>query len=300
MKLRRVGPLALLTLALASVGPTLACTGSLNSQGYTVDAFSYTFNSSSGTVAAAASGIRYQAANQRDSVCGSMGLVGSSAQYQTRAAHLELWVFSNPFQSGMSGYQLLVSPTVQLSMTANQVSMPMPPANYVPYGGSYATGNVTALAQVPPGAWWPTAFLFDDQTGQAFTWANATQPTNVVGSQPPPPSSSVSPQVGLWWNPNESGSGYALDFKHGVLVVTIYSYKSTGEPQWYLAAGPLNGNVFTATLDKYALGQCISCAYRSAAPIGNDGAITITFTSATSGTVQLPGGRVTTIQPQAF
>ena len=34
--------------------------------------------------------------------------------------------------------------------------------------------------------------------------------------------------------------------------------------------------------------------------MGNDGGMTITFTSPASATLQLPGGRVTQIQPQAW
>ena len=48
-------------------------------------------------------------------------------------------------------------------------------------------------------------------------------------------------------------------------------------------------------------GQCISCPY-SGPPqeIGNDGDVTIQFSSPTSATMYLPGGRVTYIQPEAF
>jgi hypothetical protein len=111
----------------------------------------------------------------------------------------------------------------------------------------------------------------------------------------------VTPQVGLWWNPDESGSGYALDYKHGVLVVTIYSYKTDGSAQWYLSSGPVVDNVFTASLDKYTNGQCISCSYtgRPSGPT-SEGTMTITFTSPSSATVRLPGGRVFQIQPQPF
>jgi hypothetical protein len=49
--------------------------------------------------------------------------------------------------------------------------------------------------------------------------------------------------------------------------------------------------VFTATLDKYTGGQCISCGYMAPALSGNDGTITITFTSPTTATADLPGGR---------
>jgi hypothetical protein len=107
-----------------------------------------------------------------------------------------------------------------------------------------------------------------------------------VGPATPP---ALAPQIGLWWNPDEPGSGYALDYKHGVLVVTVYSYTSAGAAQWYLASGPLSGAVFSATLDKYSGGQCIACTLAvKPALVGNDGIITITFSSPTSATVSLP------------
>jgi len=40
--------------------------------------------------------------------------------------------------------------------------------------------------------------------------------------------------------------------------------------------------------------------YQKPAMMGNDGGMTITFTSPTTATVQLPGGRVTSIQPEAW
>jgi len=108
------------------------------------------------------------------------------------------------------------------------------------------------------------------------------------------------PVAGLWWNADETGSGYALDVKHGVLVVTLYSYTAAGAPIWYLASGPIINNVFTATLDKYRDGQCIACAYKPTTPNGNDGTVSITFTSNTSATMTLPGGRTFAITPQPF
>jgi hypothetical protein len=112
------------------------------------------------------------------------------------------------------------------------------------------------------------------------------------------------PATGLWWNPNESGSGYNVQVQHGVLVVTMYSYSNMGDPVWYIASGPMNnagsGVTVSGTLDKYRSGQCASCMYQLPSSMGNDGGITITFTSPTAATVQLPGGRVTQIQPEAW
>jgi len=108
------------------------------------------------------------------------------------------------------------------------------------------------------------------------------------------------PQTGQWWNPNESGTGYNLDIHNGVLVATVFSYKTNGDSEWYLAGGPMSADQrqFSGRLDKFRNGQCISCPYPGLPTnVGNDGAIFINFITETSATVQLPGGRVTTIQP---
>jgi hypothetical protein len=132
----------------------------------------------------------------------------------------------------------------------------------------------------------------------ATNFAGATG--SVVAVAAPPPAAFV-PIDGVWANTAENGRGFALGFKHGVLIVAIYAYLPDGTAQWYLASGPVVNNVFTATLDKYVGGQCISCVYTGPPMVtGNDGAITITFTSNTSATVNLPGGRVTQIAPFQF
>jgi len=103
------------------------------------------------------------------------------------------------------------------------------------------------------------------------------------------------PRIGLWGNTQEGGSGYMIDIQNGTLVLTAYSYLSSGPSEWYLASGPLtnNGHNVSATLDKYTGGQCISCTSRPASLAGNDGSITMTFVSETVATLVLPGGRTT-------
>lgn len=112
------------------------------------------------------------------------------------------------------------------------------------------------------------------------------------------------PSNGLWWNPDESGTGYNIQVQHGVAVMTMYSYMPTGDSIWYLGVGTLaasGSNVtISGTLDRYRGGQCASCTYMHPTMTGNDGSYTVTFTSPTSATMQLPGGRTTRIQPQAW
>jgi hypothetical protein len=70
-----------------------------------------------------------------------------------------------------------------------------------------------------------------------------------------------------------------------------------------LLAGALteNGTKLVATLDKYRGGQCAGCPY-TGRPVsgGNDGVVTIQFTSATAGTITFPSGRAVPIEPENF
>ena len=144
--------------------------------------------------------------------------------------------------------------------------------------------------------------MIDDGTQvmrlSGYTMPGGAQTTGATAVLP------FTPFTGMWWNPDESGTGYNLQVQHGVMVVTMFSYTSSGDPVWYYAPGRLvsNGNTITmmATLDRYRGGQCASCAYSRPAVAGSDGTMTVVFTSPSSATIQLPGGRTTAIQPQPW
>ncbi len=114
--------------------------------------------------------------------------------------------------------------------------------------------------------------------------------------------SAFTARTGHWNNPAESGTGYNIDIQDGVLVVTIFSYKPNGDSEWYISSGPMSASQSTYTGSLLAVrgGQCISCAYTAPSSTINSGSIVITFTSETSATVLLPGGRMTTIRPFNF
>lgn len=147
--------------------------------------------------------------------------------------------------------------------------------------GSLPTDGVTAITR--------TGGTIQNR---ATNFAGQSASVTAVG-----PAAAIIPLAGVWWNPGESGSGFGLDYQNGTLLVEVYAFLAGGASQWYLAAGPVTNNVFTATLDKYVGGQCISCAYSGeGTKVGNDGQITITFTSPTTATADLPGGRHIPIQ----
>lgn len=113
------------------------------------------------------------------------------------------------------------------------------------------------------------------------------------------------PFSGLWWNPGESGTGYLLQVQRGVVVVVMFSYAPSGDPVWYYWSGPLSGTAsgrvaISGALERYRGGQCPSCSYVPPSVAGRDGAFSIDFSSPTSATMSLPGGRVTHIRPQGW
>jgi len=138
----------------------------------------------------------------------------------------------------------------------------------------------------------------------ATNFAGASASVQAAPATPGGPPVALVPEKGLWWNPAEDGTGYNFDIKHGVLVMSMFTYEAGGHSEWYVAAGPLtdNGTKFNSTLDNYRNGQCLSCAFtgKPTANVGAGGNISITFTSPTSAVVTLPGGRVSPIQPQVF
>jgi len=138
----------------------------------------------------------------------------------------------------------------------------------------------------------------------ATNFAGASASVQAAPATPGGPPVALVPEKGLWWNPAEDGTGYNFDIKHGVLVMSMFTYESSGHSEWYVASGPLtdNGTTFNSTLDNYRNGQCLSCAFtgKPTANVGAGGNISITFTSPTSAVVTLPGGRVSPIQPQVF
>ncbi len=114
--------------------------------------------------------------------------------------------------------------------------------------------------------------------------------------------SAFTPRTGHWYSAAENGTGYNIDIQDGQMVVTVYSYKTNGETEWYIATGSMTSgqSSFVGTIGKFRNGPCISCAYVTPITAGNDGTITITFQSETSATVSKPGGRVSNIRPLNF
>jgi len=99
------------------------------------------------------------------------------------------------------------------------------------------------------------------------------------------------PESGFWWNPNESGSGYAIEIQDNFLFVALYVYDVDGNPTWYTAGATLEGNaLFNGELHYTYNGSCIDCNYTAPITIlGQRGPITINFITETTATIQFEG-----------
>lgn len=110
------------------------------------------------------------------------------------------------------------------------------------------------------------------------------------------------PESGLWWNPAEDGRGYTIEIQDNVLVILVYGYDTNGTSAFFLGAGSMVGNSsWSATLDGYTNGQCLTCVYqgRPTALVGAGGAASIIFDTETRARLTL-GGRVIPIERHNF
>jgi hypothetical protein len=123
---------------------------------------------------------------------------------------------------------------------------------------------------------------------------NAGQNRGVVsvpGSQVCAPQA---PQTGWWWNPNESGRGFAIEVQGRHLFYAAFLYDETGRATWSIAAGntSLDGSLFAGDLLAFRGGQSLAGAYKAPAPAQKVGSVLLTFSNALTGTILWPGGSV--------
>ena len=93
------------------------------------------------------------------------------------------------------------------------------------------------------------------------------------------PARAYTPESGVWWNPNEPGTGILIEIQDNFLFAAAYTYDSAGRPIWYTSAGFLDGNArFTGVLDAFNGGNCPGCPYRpNREDLGAGGPISILF-----------------------
>ncbi len=74
----------------------------------------------------------------------------------------------------------------------------------------------------------------------------------------------IKAESGYWWNPAESGRGYAIEIQDKIVFMTVYAYAGdddpdSGSPHWFTVSGELQGNAIESELVLNEQGQCLGC-----------------------------------------
>ena len=171
-------------------------------------------------------------------------------------------------------------------------------------GGQTLTGAWQAPAvQVASGG--NLSIAFSDARHGVLTWAGGSVPIQRFEFAPNglnlPPSASQ-PETGWWWNPSEGGRGFSMEIQGSLMFIAGYMYDSSGNPIWYIPEGTLlTPTSYQGVWTQYAGGQTLSGPYQAPTVInGSVGALTIQFSSSTTGVMTLPDGRQILIERFRF
>jgi hypothetical protein len=185
----------------------------------------------------------------------------------------------------------------------------------VSLGGSYFAGDFYGVTggQTLGGAYKaPTAtkagaitLNFSDASHGTMTWPGGTIPIErmnfIPGSLAAPPLANQ-PENGWWWNPQESGRGFFIEWQQDRADIAGYMYDDQGNPIWYISVFPTpDARTFSGSWWQFANGQAMGGAYKPATQTNaNVAPVTIQFQSATTATMTLPNGRTTNLVRQRF
>lgn len=151
----------------------------------------------------------------------------------------------------------------------------------------------------------PFTLAFSDATRGTMIWPGGTvaiERFNIVPGGLAAPPDDREPESGWWWNPQESGRGFFIEYQAGTADLAGYMYDESGNAIWYLTvvATP-NLRALSSSWWLYANGQSLTGAYRPATRTNDNVApVSMTFTSATTATMTLPNGRTTNLVRHRF
>ena len=140
------------------------------------------------------------------------------------------------------------------------------------------------------------SIIFTDSSHGTLTWPGGTIPIQrfdvVTGGAAMTPAAGT-PETGIWWNPAESGRGFALEIQAGTMFLGGYMYDASGNPVWYLSGQALMTDAMTyiGTWDQYGNGQTMTGTYTPATLVNtNVGTVRIDFSDTENATLTLPDG----------
>src|ERR1051326_7286968 len=131
---------------------------------------------------------------------------------------------------------------------------------------SFYSGGQTLAGAVQPetfgGYLGDVTLQFSDPMHATLTWPGGTIPIqrlSFAGAQTPALPQPGSPQSGWWWNPQRSGTGYAMEFQGTGAFIVDYVYDTAGNATWYIATGTMTSPArFDGTWQQFGGGQTLT------------------------------------------
>jgi len=103
----------------------------------------------------------------------------------------------------------------------------------------------------------------------------------------------AAPEVGWWWNPNESGRGFFVESQNGIIYLAGYFYEADGRATWLVSGGPNTDSYnYQGRLLAYSNGQTLTGDYKPPSTPTDAGPVSISFSDDTHGTIVWPGGTI--------
>jgi hypothetical protein len=149
---------------------------------------------------------------------------------------------------------------------------------------------------------------FNSASTGTMVWPGGTVPIerfNVVPNGLSQPAVAGQPENGWWWNEQEAGRGFFMEWQGGTLDIAGYLYDDAGNSVWYLTEGLIGGTAASRTFSgnwwSYADGQTLTGAWKPNRQVSSNVApVTITFSGPDTAIMTLPNGRTTSLKRHRF
>jgi hypothetical protein len=168
-------------------------------------------------------------------------------------------------------------------------------------GGAYP--GVPTLTSVGP-----VTMAFDDASHGTLVWPGGAVPIerfNIVPNGLNLPPVAGEPESGWWWNEQEAGRGFFLEWQGGNLDIAGYMYDEAGNSTWYLTTGIIGGTEaarsFGGNWWSFGNGQTLTGPWKPNTRLSDNVApVTIQFSGPDTAFMTLPNGRTTSLRRHRF
>jgi alpha-tubulin suppressor-like RCC1 family protein len=179
--------------------------------------------------------------------------------------------------------------------------------NLYSFSGGQTLGGPSSGVLPPSQVAGAITLAFSDATHGTMIWPGGTvaiERFNIVPNGLTLAPGPNQPESGWWWDPQEPGRGFFLEWQGKQLFMAGYMYDNAGNPVWYLSGdGQPSSNLqsYSNAWQLYGNGQTLTGTYKPPTAVNPSVApVTIQFKGANTGLMTLPNGRSTAIQRFLF